>query len=126
MYPNGDGAGRGTHVSVKVALLPGEFDDLLCWPFRGIITVHLLNQRRDSSHISQQIWFTTLENLYVREKPVVDENQAEGAQRAGDGVDTFIAHADLKKARFLSDAVYLKNNSLSLCVWNVDVFYQHH
>ena len=32
VYPNGDGAGRGTHVSVKVALMPGEFDDLLCWP----------------------------------------------------------------------------------------------
>ena len=126
VYPNGDGTGRGTHVSVKVALMPGEFDDLLCWPFRGIITLHLLNQRRDTSHIVHQVWFTTLENLYVREKPIVDDFE-DGAQRVGDGVDTFIAHADLKeKAGFLADAEYLKNNSLSLCVWNVDVFYQHH
>lgn len=126
MYPNGDGAGRGTHVSVKVALIPGEFDDLLCWPFRGIITVHLLNQRKDSSHIAHQIWFTTIENLYAREKPSVDQNE-EGVQRAGDGMETFIAHADLKEnAGFFSGAEYLKNNSLSLCVWNVDTFYQHH
>ena len=62
----------------------------------------------------------------MREKPVVDENE-DRAQCVGDGVDTFIAHADLKEnAGFLSDTEYLKNNSLSLCVWNVDVFYQYH
>lgn len=127
VYPNGVGTAMGTHVSVKVALLPGEFDDLLCWPFRGIITIHLLNQRRDSSHVVQRVWFTTLENLHARKKPVVADCDDAGAQCAGYGVDKFIAHADLKEnAGFLADAEYLKNNSLSLRVWNIDVFYLHH
>ena len=105
------------HVSIKIALTPGEFDDLLCWPFRGI---HLLDQCRDSSYITHQVWFTTLDNLYVKEKPVMDENE-DGAQHVGDGVDRFITHMDLKEnAGFLADTEFLKNNSL------VDVFYQHH
>ena len=126
VYPNGDGIARGTHVSVKVAILPGEFDDLLCWPFRGIITLHLINQRRDSSHIAHQVWFTTLDNLHVREKPIVDERGDE-ARRIGYGVDEFVAHAGLgENAGILAGKEYLKNNMLLFCVWNVDVFYQHH
>ena len=126
VFPNGDGAARGTHVSVKVAIMPGEFDDLLCWPFRGIITLHLVNQRKDASHRVHQVWFTTLENLYVREKPVISEKE-DGTKPLGDGVNKFIAHADLgEKAGFLAGTEYLKNNCLLFCVWNVDVFYQHH
>ena len=126
VYPNGDGIARGTHVSVKVVILPGEFDDLLCWPFQGIITLHLVNQRRDTSHLAHQVWFTTLDNLHVREKPIIDERE-EDTRRIGDGVDMFVAHASLgEKAGILADKEYLKNNMLLFCVWNVDVFYQHH
>lgn len=126
VYPNGDGPGRGTHVSVKVALMPGEFDELLCWPFRGVITLYLVNQRKESRHIAHQLWFTTLETLYMREKPVVDD-QEENARRVGEGVDLFAAHASLGEgASFLSETEYLKNDSLLFCVWNVDVFYHHH
>ena len=42
---NGDGGGEGTHVAVYVYLMRGEFDDQLQWPFRGKITIQLLNQR---------------------------------------------------------------------------------
>lgn len=127
VYPNGDGIARGTHVSVKVAILPGEFDDLLCWPFRGIITLHLVNQRRDTCHIAHQVWFTTLDNLHVREKPIVDEGEELEVGRIGDGLDKFVAHANLgEKAGIFASKEYLKNNMLLFCVWNVDVFYQHH
>ena len=40
-----------THVSVFVYLMQGEHDDRLKWPFRGEITIQLLNQRRDGGHL---------------------------------------------------------------------------
>ena len=36
---NGIGCGEGTHLSVFVYLMRGEFDDQLKWPFRGSVTV---------------------------------------------------------------------------------------
>ena len=44
---NGEGSGKGTHITVAVYLMKGEFDDQLEWPFRGDITIQLLNQQGD-------------------------------------------------------------------------------
>lgn len=41
---NGYGECKGTHVTVSVQLMKGEFDDQLKWPFRGQIIVQLLSQ----------------------------------------------------------------------------------
>ena len=38
---NGFGTWKGTHVSVAVHLMRGEFDDLLKWPFHGEVTIQL-------------------------------------------------------------------------------------
>ena len=35
VYPNGFGDGRGSHVSVFVSIMKGEYDDSLKWPFQG-------------------------------------------------------------------------------------------
>lgn len=46
VYPNGDGGGKGTHVSVFLFMMQGENDNYLPWPFPGaIITILFLNQR---------------------------------------------------------------------------------
>ena len=42
---NGFGSGKGTHVSVGVYLMRGEFDDHLKWPFNGMVTVQLKRER---------------------------------------------------------------------------------
>ena len=47
---DGNGDGKGTHVSVFVCLVQGEFDDHLKWPFRGDITVQLLDQKGREEH----------------------------------------------------------------------------
>ena len=44
---NGFGDGKGTHVSVHIHLMRGEFDDYLAWPFRGIITLQLLSRNQE-------------------------------------------------------------------------------
>ena len=44
LYLNGDGMGRGTHISVFFVIMRGQYDALLCWPFRQKVTFMLLDQ----------------------------------------------------------------------------------
>ncbi len=46
LYMNGDGTGKGTHLSFFVTLMRGEYDALLPWPFRQAITLTLVDQNR--------------------------------------------------------------------------------
>ena len=44
IYLNGDGAGRGTHISVFFGVLPSQYDASLRWPFSQKVTFMLLDQ----------------------------------------------------------------------------------
>ena len=47
---NGFCAFEGTHVSVFTCLMRGEFDSHLKWPFRGTVTIHVVNLLEDKEH----------------------------------------------------------------------------
>jgi TNF receptor-associated factor 4 len=51
VFANGNGPRKGTHLSVYVRLMRGEFDDQLKWPFRGRITIKLVNQEKNEDHV---------------------------------------------------------------------------
>ena len=53
VYLNGDGSGRGTHVSFFITLMKGEFDPLLPWPFKQTVSLSLLAQDGMSRDITQ-------------------------------------------------------------------------
>ena len=44
LYLNGDGMGKGTHISVFFVVMRGQFDALLRWPFTQKVTMMLLDQ----------------------------------------------------------------------------------
>lgn len=44
IYLNGDGLGKGTHMSFFFVIMRGPIDDLLPWPFKQKVTLALLNQ----------------------------------------------------------------------------------
>ena len=46
LYMNGDGAGKGTHLSFFITLMRGEYDALLPWPFRQAVTLTLVDQNK--------------------------------------------------------------------------------
>ena len=50
VYANGEGTGKGTHVSVFAHLMKGDNDDSLTWPFTGSVNFELLNQLEDKNH----------------------------------------------------------------------------
>ncbi len=49
LYPNGTKYSKNKFVSLFVALLCGEFDEKLEWPFNGIISIEILN-------VTENIW----------------------------------------------------------------------
>ena len=55
---NGYGTGEGTHVSIFTSLMRGEHDQHLPWPFRGELTIELLNWREDESHYAMTLPIT--------------------------------------------------------------------
>ena len=42
--PNGFNDARGAYMGLYIAIFRGEFDDQLCWPFNGSITVEAYNR----------------------------------------------------------------------------------
>ncbi len=86
---NGVGDGKGTHVTCSVYLMRGEFDNHLKWPFRGNVTVQLLNQREDLQHRTETVHFVdeTPDRLSVR--------VTSGERAGGKGYHKFIPHSEL-------------------------------
>ena len=48
---DGSSTAKDTHVSVCVYLMKGENDDCLGWPYKGSVTVKLLNWIEDENHL---------------------------------------------------------------------------
>lgn len=44
VYMDGDGSGKGSHLSLFITMMRGEYDALLQWPFTQMVTLLLLDQ----------------------------------------------------------------------------------
>lgn len=84
---NGYRDGEGSHISLYMYLLWGEFDNYLKWPFQGDATVQLLNQLEDKRHHEATV--TPGSNV---ERPTTLYSATAGA---GGGYHQFIAHREL-------------------------------
>ncbi|KAI8518510.1 hypothetical protein Bbelb_045270 [Branchiostoma belcheri] len=51
IYLNGDGMGKGSHISLFFVLMRGHFDGLLRWPFKQEVTFMLLDQNNREHEI---------------------------------------------------------------------------
>ena len=104
---NGYGSGSSTHVSVFMALMKGDNDGNLKWPFKGTIKVSLLNQLEDGQHCTKQLW-SPCQDVPERSSGRVTEGEKANAAH---GLGLFISHQDLN---YNSDknCQYLKDNTL--------------
>ena len=106
VYANGQGAGKGTHVSVYVHLMKGEFDDLLKWSFRGEVTIQL--KKNDPPHYQMMLPFNDNTPNESMCKPTKERNR-------GWGYSQYISHANLYAGG------YLKDDKLVFCVSDIVV-----
>ena len=101
--PNGEGDGIGTHISIFTSLMRGPYDDHLKWPFRGKITVQIVNQVGDHSHVEKTIKYNDKASDGISGR-VVGKERANGLG--------FIAYTDLeynaeKKTQYLKDGIII-------------------
>ena len=94
VFANGWGDGRGTHISVLVYFMRGEFDDSLKWPFRGSISIQLVDQNGQPNNIDTIV--------YDDRVPIERCSRVMYRERAihGWGISKFFAHNMLKKPLF--------------------------
>ena len=110
VHCNGKGSGNGTHVSVFVHLMHGEFDDQLKWPFRGEVTIQLLNQGGRRRHCTKTVYFNDRCSTGVGCR--VTEAAVGVASGSGLGFPQFVSYNDLRPK-------LLKNDSLTLRIAKV-------
>ena len=106
VYPQGNQDGEGTHVSMYACLMKGQFDDHLKWPFRGEITIQIVNQDGDHHHVEKTI-------PYSDDTPDAYASRVTGKNRAsGWGFPEFFPLAHLgynhaKKTQYGKDGVII-------------------
>ena len=68
-----------TRIAVFVHLMQGDFDNALKWPFRGDITIQLLNQLQNRGHYEKTVAFTDMTpDIYAGRLPACVMNEAWG------------------------------------------------
>ncbi|NXY15457.1 TRAF2 factor, partial [Atrichornis clamosus] len=100
VYLNGDGTGKGTHMSLFFVVMKGDYDALLPWPFRHKVTFMLLDQN-NREHIIDAFRPDLTSASFQR--PVNDMNVASGCPM-------FLPLSKLQSPRY----AYVKEDTLFL------------
>ena len=99
LYFNGDGIGKGTHLSLFFVVMHGEFDNILQWPFTHKVTFKLINQAGGRDIVDT---FQPDPMSSSFRKPKSDMNIASGSPR-------FVSHTELERGGFIvDDTIFIK------------------
>ena len=111
VFPNGDGTGSGSHLSVFIVVMKGEYDELLKWPFQGRVTMTLMDLGRD---VHGQLQHNDVSHTFVLDtgnhavissiqKPTMERNIAAG-------FPTFVSQQQVFNGNFIDGdgALYIK------------------
>lgn len=96
IYPNGLRSGKNNYLSVFFAIIKGEYDAILNWPFKRKVKFTLIDQQDDPDkrrNITMVI--KKSDNLDGYERPKVENS--------GRGLCNFISHKTLYSRRYLVD-----------------------
>ena len=99
MYMDGEGAGKGTHLSLFFVIMRGNYDDLLPWPFNQKVAWMVLDQGNYLNGQHARDAFRPDTKSVSFQKPV-------GVMNTGAGQPQFLPLQNLQK--------YIKNDTLYL------------
>nr|UCK81547.1 TNF receptor-associated factor 3 [Arenicola marina] len=100
IFLNGDGLGKGTHVSLYFMLMKGEHDALLRWPFNLTVVLTLMDQEDGRRNIVDSFRPDPTSNSFRR--PEQDIN-------IGSGCPLFVANSVLESGPYLKgDCMFIK------------------
>ena len=95
LYTNGDGFGKGSHLSLFFVVMKGDYDALQTWPFKKKITMMLLDQGNGDHMIDA---FNSDPQSSSFERPKSDMNIASGSP-------LFMPIDSLNNRQFIKDDV---------------------
>uniref|UniRef100_A0A2K6N2S9 TNF receptor-associated factor n=1 Tax=Rhinopithecus bieti TaxID=61621 RepID=A0A2K6N2S9_RHIBE len=100
VYLNGDGMGKGTHLSLFFVIMRGEYDALLPWPFKQKVTLMLMDQGSSRRHLGDA--FKPDPNSSSFKKPTGEMNIASGCP-------VFVAQTVLENGTYIKDdTIFIK------------------
>lgn len=100
VYLNGDGMGKGSHLSIYFVVMRGEYDVLLPWPFKQRVTLYLLDVTGSQQHIKDTFRPDPQSSSFRR--PVGDMNVASGSP-------LFAAQSVVESSKYLNDdTIYIR------------------
>nr|XP_054365485.1 TNF receptor-associated factor 2 isoform X2 [Mirounga angustirostris] len=100
IYLNGDGTGRGTHLSLFFVVMKGPNDALLRWPFNQKVTLMLLDQN-NREHVIDAFRPDVTSSSFQR--PVSDMNIASGCP-----LFCPVSKMEAKNSYVRDDALFIK------------------
>ena len=101
LYMDGDGSGKGSHLSFFLTVMRGEFDALLPWPFKQTVSLILLDQDRQKDIIQS---FRPEPSSASFQRPRTEMNVASGCP-------------NFAPLSFLNNTSYVKEDTMFLkCV----------
>lgn len=100
VYLNGDGKGKGSHLSLYFVVTKGEYDHMLEWPFRQRVVMTLLDQSGGSRHFTDSFYPDPW--CEITKQPECNE------EKPGCGFPFFFSHKELEAP----DSKYLRNDTL--------------
>ncbi|XP_076362928.1 TNF receptor-associated factor 4-like isoform X2 [Tachypleus tridentatus] len=104
LFLNGNGAGEGSHASVYIKILPGEYDSLLTWPFSHTVSFTLYDQvvsQEKPCHVVES--FDPDPSWKNFQRPSKEPNSL------GFGFSRFVSHENLTKQSYVRDnTIFIK------------------
>ncbi|KAK5873224.1 hypothetical protein PBY51_018287 [Eleginops maclovinus] len=100
VYLNGDGMGKGTHLSLFFVVMRGEYDALLPWPFKQKVTLMLMDQGPARKHLGDA--FKPDPNSSSFRRPAAEMNIASGCP-------LFVSQSVLETGSYIKDdTIFIK------------------
>ena len=102
LYPNGNGKGENTHLSLFVANIKGEYDAILQWPFPKKAMLILIDQQENPNERESVSYLLTGEEEKWKSRPVKGKELFWGFSE-------FVSHKQLqKRAYIVDDTIFLQ------------------
>ncbi|OAD53735.1 TNF receptor-associated factor 4 [Eufriesea mexicana] len=98
VFLNGNGTGEGSHISIYIKILPGEYDALLRWPFSHSVSFTIFDQtvvaEKACNIVESFIPDPTWKNF---------QRPSREPDSLGFGFPRFVSHEMVKKRHFVKD-----------------------
>ena len=109
LYLDGDGSGKGTHLSLYITVMKGEYDAQLTWPFQQKVTLILEDQEHQQHNIAK--WF----------KPDAAEYNASFQRPMHSEMNVAFGFPKFAPLAVLDNLLYVKDDTMMLrCIVDID------